>query len=385
MRSAELRSHIQSLVGQEIPTITGRSNVVISIDDDAVLVGTSRSPEGQPVPLEEIEAAHTQLLSAGELAINPGTVGYRSAFIGAVLASLPDAEAETDPPRVRLVELRGQSRRNPPWTYDELVLALDTYKRYGLLDDTDDRVIELSQTLNALPGSGARRISGTFRNPNGVAMKLANFARLDPSYEGTGLQRGARRDEKVWSRFVGRDDELAEAAAEVRAGIMTTGRTLPIPNGERSPEVEQAQEEAESMGRPSARPPRRVSAAERRAVELRAMALATEHYQAEGWQVEDVSATESFDLRCTRSGEELHVEVKGTTSNRPQVVLTRNEVIHAREYASVALVWVSNIELEFTDGGQASANGGVTQVIDRWLLDDGALEALSFAYTLPLR
>jgi hypothetical protein len=44
------------------------------------------------------------LVSTGEVKITPETVGYRSAFIGAVLATLPGANVTLDPLRVRLPE-----------------------------------------------------------------------------------------------------------------------------------------------------------------------------------------------------------------------------------------------------------------------------------------
>ena len=72
--------------------------------------------------------------------------------------------------------------RNPTWAYDELIVTLDLYLREGLLDDTDSRVIELSDVLNALPIHTVRPNEERFRNPNGVAMKLGNLAALDPSY-----------------------------------------------------------------------------------------------------------------------------------------------------------------------------------------------------------
>jgi 5-methylcytosine-specific restriction enzyme A len=97
--------------------------------------------------------------------------------------------------------------RNPAWSTDELALALDLYVREGQLDDRDERVIQLSQVLNALPLDDTP-VAENFRNANGVAMKLANFARLDPAYPGTGLTRGGRRDEEVWTRFHDDPDEL---------------------------------------------------------------------------------------------------------------------------------------------------------------------------------
>ncbi|MEG4281385.1 DUF3883 domain-containing protein [Microcoleus sp. MON1_C1] len=62
----------------------------------------------------------------------------------------------------------------------------------------------------------------------------------------------------------------------------------------------------------------------RRAIEMRAMNLATEHFQDQGWVVEDVSQQESYDLRCTRQEERIYVEVKGTTSEGSTILLTPN-------------------------------------------------------------
>src|SRR5690606_16167532 len=55
--------------------------------------------------------------------------------------------------------------RNPPWTEEELILALDLYLREGLLDDQDPPVIELSTMLNQLPQQGERPDASRFRNP----------------------------------------------------------------------------------------------------------------------------------------------------------------------------------------------------------------------------
>jgi hypothetical protein len=57
-----------------------------------------------------------------------------------------------------------------------------------------------------------------------------------------------------------------------------------------------------------------VSAVRRKLIEGRAMTVARAHYETACWIVEDVSATQSYDLHCLRNTEELRVEVKGTTS-----------------------------------------------------------------------
>jgi len=90
--------------------------------------------------------------------------------------------------------------KNPPWTRDELILALDLYFRHNPLhiSKTHPEVIALSDLLNALPIFEERPDEEHFRNENGVYMKLCNFLRLDPDYEGAGLTRGGRLEEEVW-------------------------------------------------------------------------------------------------------------------------------------------------------------------------------------------
>jgi 5-methylcytosine-specific restriction protein A len=117
--------------------------------------------------------------------------------------------------------------RNPDWTTDELLIALDVYRRHGLLDDTDSEVIELSRVLQALPIHPTEARSATFRNPNGIALKLANLASCDPGYTGKST-RGARRDQEVWQTWAGRWDELAEVASQLRHGA-SAGALIEIP------------------------------------------------------------------------------------------------------------------------------------------------------------
>jgi 5-methylcytosine-specific restriction protein A len=105
--------------------------------------------------------------------------------------------------------------RNPPWAFDELILALDLYLDAGMLDDTDQRVVELSQLLNRLPIHTVRPDRDRFRNPNGVALKLANFASIDPEYHGVGMSRVGQRDREVWERFASARDELRNLASRI--------------------------------------------------------------------------------------------------------------------------------------------------------------------------
>src|SRR5262249_37005848 len=109
----------------------------------------------------------------------------------------------------------GQMTRNPTWTRDELILALDLYFRAGgvQLGATNPEVVQLSQLLNRLSIHTAETRNADFRNPQGVSMKLGNFLALDPHYPGAGLQRGGKRDQEVWHEFADDVPRLSLTAA----------------------------------------------------------------------------------------------------------------------------------------------------------------------------
>ena len=77
--------------------------------------------------------------------------------------------------------------KNPPWTEDELILALDVYFQYPTTNKNHIEIHNLSKKLNVLPIHPKEARTNSFRNPQGVYMKLMNFKSLDPSYEGTGF------------------------------------------------------------------------------------------------------------------------------------------------------------------------------------------------------
>ncbi len=217
--------YLQSLVGQTITTLHGRPNVVLAVSDDDVYVGTGRSPGGRAVSIADVQATIDRVWGGEEVPISPEAVGFRSAFVGAVLGSMVDVEVLDDPLRVRLA--RGQATRNPPWEYDELILALDLYLRRGQPPVSDPKVIALSQLLNQLPIHESRPDSERFRNPNAVHMKLANFKGPDPSYEGSGLRAGGIGVSEVWQRFANDPDALAAAVAQITAFADGDERVVP--------------------------------------------------------------------------------------------------------------------------------------------------------------
>jgi len=81
-------------------------------------------------------------------------------------------------------------------------------------------ISRLSDTLNALGRTifGSADRDATFRNPNGVYMKMMNFRALDPEFTGRGrrgLTRGAKKDAAVWDEFSGDSTRCAGTAAAI--------------------------------------------------------------------------------------------------------------------------------------------------------------------------
>jgi 5-methylcytosine-specific restriction enzyme A len=109
--------------------------------------------------------------------------------------------------------------RNPTWIRDELILALDLYLRLGQVGPEHPEVVALSGYLRSLPLAAAAGSPATYRNPDGVAMKLGNYAALDPNYPGVGLERGGRGDRDVWDAFAHDPAHLAAVAAAIRRAV----------------------------------------------------------------------------------------------------------------------------------------------------------------------
>jgi len=73
------------------------------VERDSVIVATSRSPTGQPVPIKWVQSGLEQLLETGEIEVSVPSLGHRSSFVSAVLLTLPSAVLiRTSPPRIRL-------------------------------------------------------------------------------------------------------------------------------------------------------------------------------------------------------------------------------------------------------------------------------------------
>ena len=183
---------------------------LLKLDDDG-------QPSGQSLQTyRQLSASSEQLI--GQL-WNTSASSGDSPVAGSATRPRGDAHLQAD--------VEAPIKRNPPWQDKELILALDLYLREGLLGPNHPEVIQLSARLNALRLDIERTDELRFRNPNGVALKLANFAAIDPEYPGSGMTAYGKLDAQIWERYAADEDGLREAVIRVRDG---TGVVVEEPN-----------------------------------------------------------------------------------------------------------------------------------------------------------
>lgn len=88
------------------------------------------------------------------------------------------------------------------WSEEEIRLLLSYYKQMqsGDMHKRHPLVIEASERLRKLPFNiEFSEQSAKFRNPNGVALKLANFLFIDPNYSGKGMKGCSELDRKIFN------------------------------------------------------------------------------------------------------------------------------------------------------------------------------------------
>jgi len=117
--------------------------------------------------------------------------------------------------------LEKSTRRNPPWTEEETLLAFELYLKHKprVLDDRHPEVMRLSGELKALAQTYGVYGTDTFRNPVGVSMKLGNLRAGDPDHEGRGLPHGSKTEVEVWAKYGSDLLALAIRVNEIRDKI----------------------------------------------------------------------------------------------------------------------------------------------------------------------
>jgi putative restriction endonuclease len=96
------------------------------------------------------------------------------------------------------------------WTREELILAFNLYLKlpFGKLHHNNPEIIQLSQIIN--------------RTANAVAMRLSNFASIDPYHQERGIRGltgGIKQVEPIWNEFISNKAELLFESEKILASL----------------------------------------------------------------------------------------------------------------------------------------------------------------------
>ena len=96
------------------------------------------------------------------------------------------------------------------WTREELILALNLYLKlpFGKLHHRTPEIIHLANILN--------------RTPNSIAMRLSNFASVDPYHQDRGIKGltgGIKQVEPIWNEFIQNKEDLLFESERILANL----------------------------------------------------------------------------------------------------------------------------------------------------------------------
>jgi len=96
-----------------------------------------------------------------------------------------------------------------PWSREESIIAFNLYCKipFTKIYYKHPDIIALARLLR--------------RTPSAVALKLVNYARLDPDLQKrniSGMKHGSKRDEEIWNEFYGNSEALAYESEVLLAG-----------------------------------------------------------------------------------------------------------------------------------------------------------------------
>ncbi|WP_375448546.1 HNH endonuclease [uncultured Fibrella sp.] len=103
--------------------------------------------------------------------------------------------------------------KSPPWTREELILAFNLYLKlpFGKMHKGNAAVINLSNLL------GSDR-----RSPSSVAIRLTNFASVDPYHQKRGVKGmdgGYKQVKPIWDEFVNNQEDLVFESERILARL----------------------------------------------------------------------------------------------------------------------------------------------------------------------
>jgi 5-methylcytosine-specific restriction enzyme A len=194
--------------------------------------------DGKNYDSKAIAGAAHQFIAGGSEPLSPDQFSGGEQTVARVLRRLGFdlRETGTEP-----------QHRNEPWSRDELILALDLYMTNPASPPgkSSKEVQDLSSLLNRLAQQLNRggTHATTYRNANGVYMKMMNFRRFDPAFTATGkvgLTRGNKDEAIVWDEFSADRQKLRQVSAAIRAAILLPPDQQPPPYDE--DEIAEAEE-----------------------------------------------------------------------------------------------------------------------------------------------
>ena len=111
--------------------------------------------------------------------------------------------------------------KNPTWTRDEIILAMDFYMDHfeSIPGKDSSEINDLSKLLNKFRNKNGLHGDAKFRNNSGVYMKMMNLRGFDDRYTGSGLKASSKGDREVWDYFYDKPQELKIAANKIREYI----------------------------------------------------------------------------------------------------------------------------------------------------------------------
>jgi hypothetical protein len=116
----------------------------------------------------------------------------------------------------------GKVGRNPDWTRDETILLMNLYLSTPKAEKGHPDVQALSHVLRAAGRRDGRAVLPSFRNPDGIAMRLRNFGKRDPDApagQNAGLRAGGAIDRLIWEEFSQNREGLAQEVSRIRRTI----------------------------------------------------------------------------------------------------------------------------------------------------------------------
>ncbi len=120
----------------------------------------------------------------------------------------------------------------------------------------------------------------------------------------------------------------------------------------------------------------------RKLIEEYSVKKAIKYFEKLKYSVKNVGGTKSYDLECSKNGDLLRVEVKGSQTNGESVILTPKEVRNAKNHKT-ALYVLHSIRVDMIRK-RFKLSMGKGKIIKPWDINkQGKLKTLSYMYFLP--